>query len=158
MTLLDRIKSDEFIYSTGFALPPKAMRSALLRLRECSAFRDLYWNGAVTESMLRKYIQALMSDLNIGKRFPFDMTLALIAVALEPFSDTFADEYLYDLSRLELMELPVSIGLARVCLAERTRRADNVCRQFTLPALNTFQEISHEPENADSMYLTIEAA
>jgi hypothetical protein len=132
MDLLQRIKSNEFVFSLGYNLPSKAMRKILLRTQECAEFRERYWSGALTENMLRRYVQDLMSNMKIGERFPFDIALALIAVGLERFSTEFAHEYLSDLAGLKLAELPVSIGVAKVCLAEHSKLAGNVYRTFSI--------------------------
>ena len=95
------------------------MRKILLRTRECDEFREKYRSGILTDNFLRQYIQDLMSNLRIGERFPFDTALALIAVGLEQFKTELSKEYLSDLARLELAELSLSIGVAKVCLAEQ---------------------------------------
>jgi hypothetical protein len=161
MHLLQRIKSDDFVFSLGYELPPKAMRKILLRTQECAELRKAYWSGSLTESVLRQYIQNLMSNMRVGERFPFDIVLALIAVGLEQFNTEFAEEYLSDLASLELAELPVSIGVAKVCLVKRDERAANIYRTFSSsPVIETdiYQEISRIPEKVKSDYFTFEAA
>jgi hypothetical protein len=163
MTLLERITSDDFIVSVGFDLPSRAMRKVLLNTPECREFRDMYRSGVLTEGTLRRYVRELMGNLTIGQRCPYDTALALMAVGLEPSMDKFADEYLSELSKLELVELPVSISVAKECLAERARLPSNITRQFVWPGAIpcTMEYVFHEkffPEKAGLYSHTFEAA
>ncbi len=115
MSLLQKIKSDDFIFSIGYEMPPKAMRYVLVRTEECKQLRDAYWSGDLSEAELRGYIQSLLAVFVSGEKFYYDMTLSLIAVALEPFNTPFADEYITTLANLELSEMPLSIRVAKIC-------------------------------------------
>lgn len=115
MNLLQKIKSDDFIFSIGYEMPPKAMRYLLVRTEECKQLRDAYRSGNLSEAELRSYIQNLLREFVSGEKFSYDMTLSLIAVALEPFNTPFADEYLTTLANLELSEMPLSIRVAKIC-------------------------------------------
>ena len=115
MNLLQKIKSDDFIFSIGYEMPPKAMRYVLLRTVECRQLRGAYWSGNLSEAELRGYIQSLLAEFVSGEKFSYDMTLSLVAVALEPFNTPFADEYLTTLANLELSEMPLSIRVANFC-------------------------------------------
>lgn len=115
MSVLQKIKSDDFIFSIGYELPPKAMRYVLLRTEECRQLRDAYRSENLSEAELRRYIQSLLGEFVSGEKFFYDMTLSLVAVALEPFNTPFADEYLSTLANLELSEMPLSIRVAKIC-------------------------------------------
>ena len=115
MSVLQKIKSDDFILSLGYELPPKAMRYILVRTEECRRLRDAYWSGNLSEAELRGYIQNLLGEFVSGEKFSYDMTLSLVAVALEPFNTPFADEYLTTLANLELSEMPLSSRIAKLC-------------------------------------------
>ena len=115
MRVLQKIKSDDFIFSIGYEMPPKAMRYILLRTEECRRLRDAYWSGNLSEAELRSYIQDLLGEFVPGEKFSYDMTLSLLAVALEPFNTPFAEEYLSTLANLELSEMPLSIRVAKLC-------------------------------------------
>lgn len=115
MSVLQKIKSNDFIFSVGYEMPPKAMRYILLRTEECKQLRDAYWSGNLSEAELRSYIQSLLREFVSGEKFSYDMTLSLVAVALEPFNTPFADEYLTTLANLELSEMPLSIRVAKLC-------------------------------------------
>ncbi len=115
MSVLQKIKSDDFIFSIGYEMPPKAMRYILVRTKECRRLQDAYWSGNLSEVELRSYIQSLMAEFVSGEKFSYDMTLSLVAVALEPFNTPFADEYLSTLANLELSEMPLSSRIAKLC-------------------------------------------
>ena len=115
MSLLQKIKSDNFIFSIGYEMLPKAMRYLLVRTEECKQLRDAYRSGNLSEAELRGYIQDLLREFVSGEKFSYDMTLSLIAVALEPFNTPFADEYLTTLADMELSEMPLSIRVAKIC-------------------------------------------
>ena len=89
MSLLQKIKSNDFIFSIGYEMPPKAMRYILVRTEECKELRDAYWSGNLSEAELRRYIQSLMEEFVSGEKFSYDMTLSLLAVALEPLYTSF---------------------------------------------------------------------
>ena len=48
--------------------------------------------------------------------FAYEINLEAIAVALETYPGPFAEEYLKDLSRLKIPELPLAPRVARLCL------------------------------------------
>ena len=160
MNLLERIKSDDFIFSVGYEVPPKAIRYILARTEECKQLRDLYCSGNLSEAALRRYIQDLLGEFVPNKKFPYDMTLSLIAVALEPLYKRFADEYLSILASLELLEMPLSIRVAESCLQIRHKRTNNIYRtssDFTIGEFNVCWEHFKTQEGAIDYY-EVEAA
>ena len=77
MSLLQKIRSDDFIFSIGYEMPPKAIRYILVRTEECKQLRDAYWSGNLSEAELRRYIQSLLGEFVSGEKFLYDMTLSL---------------------------------------------------------------------------------
>lgn len=138
MSLLQKIKSDDFILSLGYEMPPKAMRYVLLRTEECKQLRDAYWSGNLSDVELHRYIQNLMGKFVSGEKFSYDMTLSLLAVALEPLYTSFADEYLTTLANLELSEMPLSIRVAKLCVQTRQQGTNNVYRKFSVSRVEQF--------------------
>ena len=128
MSLLQKIRSDDFIFSIGYEMPPKAIRYILVRTEECKQLRDAYCSGSLSEAELRRYIQSLLGEFVSGKKFPYDMTLSLVAIALETLYTRFADEYLSTLANLKLSEMPLSIRVAESCLQTRQKRTNNIYR------------------------------
>ena len=138
MSLLEKIKSNDFIFFIGYDMPPKAMRYILLRTKECKQLRDAYWSGNLSEAELRRYIQGLLGEFVSGEKFYYDMTLSLVAVALEPLYTSFADEYLTTLANLELSEMPLSIRVAKLCVQTRQQGTNNVYRKFSVSPVEKF--------------------
>ena len=160
MNLLQKIKSDDFIFSIGYEMPPKAMRYILVRTKECKELRDAYWSGNLSEAELRRYIQSLLGEFVPGEKFSYDMTLSLVAVALEPFNTSFADEYLTTLANLELSEMPLSIRVAKFCVQTRQQRTNNVYGTFSVSSVEAFNVYgdTFKGQERTINYHTVEAA
>ena len=166
MSVFKRIKSEDFICSIGYEMPPKAIRYILARTEECAQLRNAYRTGNISETELRRYIQSMMKDFVPGTKFPYDMTLSLVAVSLEPFFTGFADEYLSTLTNLELSEMPLSIRVAKLCVQARQQRAKNSFRTFSVSPTSVFNVcrnpfIARESavqKNTNDCYLKVEAA
>ena len=160
MSLLKKIKSDDFIFSIGYEMPPKAMRYILVRTKECKQLQDAYRSGNLSEAELRRYIQGLLGEFVSGEKFYYDMTLSLVAVALEPFYTSFADEYLTTLADLELLEIPLSIRVAKLCVQTRQQRTNNDYRKFSVSRVKVFnvRKTFKARERAINYHHKVEAA
>ena len=159
MNLLEKIKSDDFIFSIGYEMPPKAIRYILVRTKEHKQLRDAYWDGHLSEAELRRYIQNLLGEFVSGEKFPYDMTLSLIAVVLETLYTRFADEYLSTLANLELSEMPLSIRVAKFCVQKRQQRTNNIYHKSSVSPVEAFN-VHREPLKAQEGmdYYKVEAA
>ena len=160
MSLLQKIRSDDFIFSIGYEMPPKAIRYILVRTEECKQLRDAYWSGNLSEAELRRYIQSLLGEFVSSEKFPYDMTLSLVAVALETLYTRFADEYLSTLANLELSEMPLSIRVAKLCLQKRQQRTNNIYRKSSVSPVEAFN-VHRDPLKAQEGaidYYKVEAA
>ncbi len=148
MNILDKIKSDDFLLSVGFELPPAALHKVLSRTSECAELVDAYKSGVLTDTTLRSFVQQLLKNFRPAEKFPYDITLALLAVSVESFSSRFAEEFIRDLSQLDLAELTSCIKVAKLCLAGRERLAKNEYRQFIFPSPpnNNYREVHRVPE------------
>ena len=160
MDLLEKIKSDDFIFSIGYEMPPKAIRYILVRTKECKQLRDAYCSGILSEAELRRYIQSLLEEFVSGKKFPYDMTLSLVAVVLETLYTRFADEYLSTLANLELSEMPLSIRVAESCLQIRQQRTNNIYRKSSVSPVEVFNVTrdSFKAQEGTIDYHKVEAA
>ncbi len=166
MNLLDKIKSAKFLTSFGFELPTKAMRMVLLRTEEYTAINEALSQGELTDTSIREFVNELLREFRIGERFQYNVTLALLAVCLERRKTAFAEEYLRDLAVLSLSELSLSTRLAKECLKERKRLAENNFSDYVAsdtPVDSVFEEskfisrLSAENINENILY-TPEAA
>ncbi len=84
------------------------------------------WRG------VRKGSAALLGNFECGKRFPYELALAAIPVALATRPTPFAEEFVLDLARLELAELPIAIRVAREACQERLAVSASKTKMFTL--------------------------
>ena len=100
-----------------------ATADALARfLRDCSEVTELraaLSSGQLTGNHLRKYVKSLIRAFDAGMRFPHEINLAAIAVALERSLIPFANEYIRDLSALKVAEVPLASRVARLVLKRR---------------------------------------
>jgi len=125
--VLERLESDELAVEVGFVDTPEVLRKALLRTKQVSAVREALRQEAITDDSVRRFVNSLLRDLRVGERFAHELAIAALAVALERWSTKFADEFLYDLSRLRLAEMSICIRVARQCSKNRVH---NTCRPF----------------------------
>lgn len=128
--LLEQLTFNDFYLSLGFILPPPSMRRLLLASKEVQRVQESLRSGEITEAMIRDFVASLMGSLKKGLRFPHDLALASLAVALERRPTDFAEEYLCDLARLRLAEMSTSISVARECLKQRFCVTKNLFRFF----------------------------
>jgi hypothetical protein len=94
--------------------------------------RSALQSGEVTEDTLRVFSATLLRDLEYGRRFPHELAIAAMAVALESRPTPFAEEFVMDLARLELPELPVAIRVARECCRELLRHPSTRTEVFSI--------------------------
>lgn len=130
-TLYERLTSDEFASSTGFISTPEALRRFLLRSQEVRDIRESLRQGSITEEAIREFVSSLMKGFRVGSRFEHETVLAALAVALERRATDFAEEFLTDLAKLKLAEMPLSIRIARDCLRHRATITRNARKDFS---------------------------
>jgi len=118
---LDKISSENYLFSLGPELPPKAMREVILSTQECKNIRKDIEQGIVTDELVGEYVHKLFSEFKSGERFSHDLTLATLAVCYENYSTTFAKEFISDLASLRLVELSISSKIANECLKKKGR-------------------------------------
>ena len=130
MTILERIKSTDYIFSLGVQLPPKAMYKILKNENETNILRILYQSNALTDIEIKEFVNDLLKEFRYGEKYFYDLTLASIAVALEDCYTNFADEYISDLSKLSQTELKTSTEIAKICIEKRLASVQNHIRVF----------------------------
>ncbi len=130
--VLEDLKSDEFELSVGFLSTASALRRFLGRTGEIAAVRQALKEGAITEDTIRQFVSVLTRDVCIGSRLPYEIAIAALTVALETRTTDFAEEFLRDLSSLELAEMSLCIRVARECLKHRANIAHRESRVFRL--------------------------
>ena len=130
---LQFLTTDNFILEAGFLRPPVAMRRHLRKLRTIGQIALAVRTGSITGSMVRSFAAECTTAFQRGSLLPHELGLAALAVALEACEDDFAEEYLFDLSRLNLPELRTAIGVARECLKGHLERPRTEVRTFNYP-------------------------
>lgn len=127
---LESLKTDNFALRFSFISNPSAVHRALQRSEDVENLRLALRNGEITEETLRAFSGNVLRELEHGKRLHHELALAAIAVALEIRPTPFAEEYVLDLARLELAELPIAIRVARKACQERLKLTGNTTKVF----------------------------
>ena len=116
----------------SFVSSPRAVHCALQRSDEVGKLRRALKSGEVTEEAIRVCIAELLSELETGRRLPHELAIAAITVALECRPSPFAEEFILDLARLKLAELPIAIRVARRASEEWLQLSGSKSKFFTL--------------------------
>jgi hypothetical protein len=135
--LLSTIESDDFQSRYWYIGTPTALHRALRRAPEVLAIQNALRTGEVTEEEVQQFSSRLLEDVRKGQLCPHDLTFAALATALEGHTSEFADQYVSSLADLELVELKMSIRVARQCLADRmksTKTTQSTVQLVKLPA------------------------
>lgn len=115
MTLdaLEQLTSEHFIASVGTISSVAGLRRYLARSPFIKAIREALSSGEISEERVRRFSNHLLRDFRPGELFAHELALAAIAVALEGRRTEFAEEFLLDLARLSIAEMPWSSPIAR---------------------------------------------
>lgn len=128
--LFESMKRPEFEVDV-IASTPRMLRSLLDRMPQVHQLRELYDGGFVSSDQIRRFVNSLLKEGREADRFPYQVTLAAIAVVLERRFTDFAEEYLTDLARLKSTRFAMSSGVAEACLRAR-RSIMNTTKVFPL--------------------------
>jgi hypothetical protein len=129
--LLHELISNSFVLSVGFLSTPVALRRLLLRSKEVREIRNALRQGAISEETIRQFVSSLLAGFRVGQRFEHEMALAALAVVLERRATDLAEEFLLDLAKLKLAEMPLCIRVARECLKHRVTMTQNTSKDFS---------------------------
>ncbi len=111
---------NEDIQTNGLVISTaEALRTFLQYRSEVVSLRKAVEVGEITLTDIEEYVDELLRSFVTGTKFPYEIDLAAIAMALETYLGAFAEKYLEDLSRLHVQELPLAPRVARLCLARR---------------------------------------
>ena len=119
MRVLDALENDDLQSKASMISTSEALTKFLQRRIEVGELRGAVASGQVSVNMLREFVSRRLSSFEVGKRFPHEVSLAAIAVALERNPSEFAEEYISDLAGLEIRELPLAIRVGRFVLSRR---------------------------------------
>lgn len=121
LDILSALGNDDILELGMVVSTPEGLAVLLKRRPEVLDLRRALDRGSITLGQLRHFVATIVRRFEPGKRFVGDVTLCALAVALESHATRFAEDYLRELSRLELGELPMSPRVARVALRSRAR-------------------------------------
>jgi hypothetical protein len=116
----------------------EGVRRYLSARREVLALREALITGAITFEDLEEFVRDLVAHFVRGTRSPIDVVLAAIAVAVEPLPLVSFKDFLEDLSRTKIAEMPMAPRVARLSLYWRSNRfAQSTDRDLTIANLTT---------------------
>lgn len=119
MKALNDLRGEE-IQAGGFMIStPKALRTFLQQRPELIDLRRAINSGEVTPDDITAFVEELLLTFCRGEHFADEITLAAVAVAIRNDPRPFAEEYLEDLAKLKITELPLAPRVARICLDRR---------------------------------------
>lgn len=140
MNALGNLQNEE-IQTKGFVISTAEALKAFLKYRpEVLSLRKSIEAGEVTPTDIKEYVDELLRSFSTGKKFAHEIDLAAISMALETFPGNFAEEYLEDLSRLKIQELPLAPRVARLCLARRRKVVSGVTVKSTVISMLPYDE------------------
>ena len=127
MTTLDLLAEDSVVDAIAAITSPRSLRNVLTRLPEVAAVRSSLESGSLEEDEIHRWVADKIRDLRRDSRFPHEVAFAALAVAVERIPAAIADDYLEQLSRLAIHEMPLSPRVAKLSLeARRTAVSSNV--------------------------------
>lgn len=135
MNALHDLTNDELACIGVSVSSPRALMHLLERREEVARVRQSLRDGSTTIVDIRDFVGALLAELQRGVRFPHDVAIAAVAVALQDHPGSFAEEYLRDLARTRIAELRASPMVAAACLERRrvTPATDKTVRLGPIP-------------------------
>lgn len=152
MSIPRAILSPEF-EAAAVAGTPRVIRLRLLASPEVQEIVRGYREGVITAGDIRELVNSLLRDHINEEVFPFQVALSALAVALEPFRDSFAEEYLLDLASLSVRGFELCSRVAKISLALRNLQIVNEPRDFG-PQIN-FQELAFGAAQAGNVGVAI---
>src|SRR5689334_15494439 len=99
----------------------EGLRRRLATCPEVTALRAAIESNAVTYEDLDIFVRGLFDEFTRRVKFQGDIVIAAIAIAVEFIPDPRFEEFLEDLGRVHIAEMPLSPRIARIVLTERTR-------------------------------------
>jgi hypothetical protein len=132
--VLKAIQGDHFLVRFGVTSNARALHRALERSVEVDSIRLALYQGQIDEETLREFVGHLLQGFQPGVLFPYDVTLAAVAVVLETRPTRLAEELVSELSRVDRPELPMAIRVAQECRQVQLRQPGNISRICSLLA------------------------
>lgn len=121
MTVLDELNSDDLAETCLAVGTSDALIVILKRRAEVLSVRSAWKSGSLQEADVRDFVSTLSASFIRGRRFPGDVALCGLAVALASLPGDFIYSFLNELGSTHTIELPMSPRVAVMMLRERNR-------------------------------------
>lgn len=121
MDTLNNLLTDQFVASLGFYSTPKGLYRALAGNEFVDDLILSIQTGQVTTDSIRSFVTEITRTFHRGEKFANENILAAICVALEELPNDFAEEFLIDLARVNVIEFPLAPKVAVICLSNLFR-------------------------------------
>jgi hypothetical protein len=134
-----KLASDEFRQHHGWIGVASALRTSLRTAPEVQEVREAIESGVASEPGLHRFVkQRVHEEFVPGFSSALQVLLAAVAVICEDRSTKMAQDYLSDLSRLELPELMMASNVGRICLRRRhVKLRLTLCRTYYVRTAST---------------------
>ncbi len=122
MRILDDLRALALDCRVSSISTAEGLRAFLGFRPEVIEFRRALDAQVLDDGDLRGFVSELLGQFVRGTRFPDESVLAAVAVAIETLPAQFAEQFLEDLARVRIAELPLAPRVARLSLRERHNR------------------------------------
>ena len=113
---LEILSSDEFLSRFAQIGTIEGLYSALRRSGEVRSLSTAIREESIGESEVDRFVRSLLREFKHGEQFPYQLSLAAIAVACIGISKEFSRKFVSYLASLRSVELLVASQVAEHCL------------------------------------------
>ena len=114
-SLLNRLRTDDYLCEIGFFTTPKQTREKFLRSLAVRELGNALKHGVVTDEDIRDFVDELVSDFRKGELFVHQVPFMALAVCFESHYSKAANDFLERLSTLDAGEMLMAIHVAKLC-------------------------------------------
>jgi hypothetical protein len=123
--MASELTSLKFVVGTA-----EALDVALAGRADVHVVRGTLLDGSLTAPEIEAFVQTLMADFRRDEAFRWDVTLAALVVAMERWKSDCADTLIAELSRLRIVEMPMSARIARLVSQRRSAMPKTTVLKF----------------------------
>lgn len=113
------LDSEEIAQVVFTVATPKALCAILRTHRDVKAVRQYLWESTDARREIEEFIRERLVALRPKTYFPHEPAFCALAVALESLPNPAAEDFLSELSALQIAEMPISSRMASQCLQRR---------------------------------------
>ena len=119
MPTFDALRDESLKLAASSISTAEGLRVFLSGRAEVLEVRRALATGSLTCDQIRTFVQRLLRNFRVNRKFVDEYVLAAIAVALESFPGHFADQYLSDLASVRIKEMPLASRVASLAIRQR---------------------------------------